>query len=50
MAEWVEVLATKHNDLSSIPGTHRVEEQTPESCPLASTSTYHYCTVSPAQE
>lgn len=29
MAEWVKVLATKRNDLSSIPGTHMVEgEQT----------------------
>jgi hypothetical protein len=49
MAEWVKVLATKRNDLSSIPGTHMVGgEQTLESCPLSSHP--HTMAQSPAQE
>jgi hypothetical protein len=28
MAQWVKALATKSNDLSSIPGTHMVEKRT----------------------
>jgi len=35
-AQWVKVLATKPDDLSSIPGTHMVEGETPESFPLPS--------------
>jgi hypothetical protein len=27
MAQWVKVLATKPDDLSSIPGTHMTEEE-----------------------
>ena len=27
MAQWVEVLATKPDDLNSIPGTHTVERE-----------------------
>lgn len=37
MAQWVNVLAAKPNDLRSIPGTHVVGELIFTSCPLTPT-------------
>lgn len=43
MAQWVEGLAAKPDDLSSIPKAHRVEEKKNDFCKFS--SELHICAV-----